>query len=178
MTTPTWDELKRGAEGHWRLVGPNSGGGTTLYRYRGQLFVVGYGDHSSLPGGAEQVIGVLPDNTPGFAPLMDNGHAAGCFHQPWSVGGEELRHSWEHAGCFLTVFRGRVDLSAHGEQVFVCPVATFAQENSEQSLKVLEVMGPNVMVEAQRWARAAERGSSLGNEVFDNGTKRARSNED
>ncbi len=147
----TWEDLRREADGHWRLIGPDSSGGTTLYRYRGQLFIVGYGDHSSI-GGAEQVIGVLPDNTPGFAPLMNTGHAAGCFHQNWSPHGEELRHSWEHAGCFLTVFRGRVDLSARGDQVFECPGATFARENSAQSLKVLELMGPNVMSEAQRCA--------------------------
>jgi hypothetical protein len=85
----TWDELRRNAQGHWRLVGPNSGGGRTLYRYKGQLFVVGYGDHSALPGGAEQVIGVLPDNNPGFAPRMPDGHAAGCAHEAhwnWDCG--------------------------------------------------------------------------------------------
>jgi hypothetical protein len=155
MASPTWEELKQGTEGHWRLIGPDSGGGTTLYRYRGQLFVVGYGDHSSLPGGAEQVIGVLPDNTPGFAPLMNNGHAAGCFHQKWfssSSHGKGLRHSWDHALCVLTVFQGRVDLFEKGEQVLTCLAKTFAQEGSEQSLKVLELMGPNVMAEAQRCA--------------------------
>jgi hypothetical protein len=47
----TWEELRQHAEGHWRLKGPNSQGGTTLYRYRARLYVVGYGDFGPLPGG-------------------------------------------------------------------------------------------------------------------------------
>jgi hypothetical protein len=47
----TWEELRQHAEGHWRLTGP---GGRDLYRYKGQLFIVGYGDYGSLPDGAER----------------------------------------------------------------------------------------------------------------------------
>ena len=74
----TWDELRQRAEASWPLE-TRSRGGTALYRYGGRLYVVGYGESSSLPGGAEQVLEVRPDNLPGFAPLMEGGHAAGMI---------------------------------------------------------------------------------------------------
>jgi hypothetical protein len=145
----TWEELRQHAEGSWRLLGPNSGGGTTLYRYKGQLFVVGYGDHSSLPGGAEQVIGVLPDNTPGFPPLMESGHAAGCAHE---------RHFdwdwWQHGTLLLRVQRDGVLLYEDGKESWTCPLQQFLQADSPRRAEVLRKLGPAVLEEALQCAAA------------------------
>ena len=143
----TWEELRTKGEGHWRLEGPNSGGGRNLYRYKGQLFVVGYGDHSDLPGGAEQVIGVLPDNTPGFAPRMPNGHAAGCSHEThWNW------DWWLHALYLLRVHDGGVQLWQAGEETWSCSLQAFHAPESPRCSEVLRLMGPAVMEEAVRCA--------------------------
>jgi hypothetical protein len=143
----TWDQLKNGAEGSWRLTGPSSQGGTRLYRYRGHLFTVGYGDHSSLPGGAEQVIAVRPDNTPGFPPVMDDGHAAGCCQEPhWDS------DWWMHRTSLLKIQRGVARLFESGSETWSCSVAAFAEPGSPQGTHVLEVMGPAVAEEARRCA--------------------------
>ena len=143
----TWEELRNNAEGSWRLVGPNSGGGRTLYRYKGQLFVVGYGDHSALPGGAEQVIGVLPDNNPGFAPRMPDGHAAGCAHEAhWNW------DWWGHALCLLRVQPDGVQLYQAGEETWTCSLQSFVAPDSAQRSDVLRLMGPVVLDEALRCA--------------------------
>lgn len=144
-----FEELRRHAEGSWRLVGPNSQGGTTLYRYKGQLFVVGYGEHSSLPGGAEQVIGVRPDNTPGYPPAMEGGHAAGCAHEPhfaWDW--------WQHRSWLLKLHRGRVLLYEKGEQAWSCTLDEFRRAGSPQQAEVLGKLGPAVLDEALRCAAA------------------------
>ena len=145
--------MRDGAEGSWRLTGPNAGGGTTLYRYKGQLFVVGYGDHSSLPGGAEQVIATRPDNTPGFPPLMADGHAAGCHHDPhWDS------DWWMHRTILLKVQHGSVRLYANAIEVWRCSVDAFTRPGSPQGIQVLTMMGQAVQDEALRCAaRALER---------------------
>ena len=143
----TFEELRRNAEGRWRLEGPSSGGGRSLYRYKGQLFVVGYGDHSALPGGAEQVIGVLPDNTPGFPPRMADGHAAGCAHE------EHWRWDWwTHGPCLLRVQPDVVQLFEAGEPTWTCPLPSFVAPGSPQRSDVLRLMGPAVLDEAVRCA--------------------------
>lgn len=143
----SWEELKDHAEASWRLEGPNSGGGRSLYRYKGQLFVVGYGDHSTLPGGAEQVIGVRPDNTPGFPPRMADGHAAGCAHE---------RHFdwdwWMHHTSLLKVQNDAVRLYKEGTEAWSCPLEAFVQPGSPQGEEVLRTLGPAVFDEAQRCA--------------------------
>jgi len=143
-----WDDLRQHAEGHWRLTGPNSQGGTTVYRYRGRLYVVGYGEHSSLPGGAEQVIGVLPDNTPGYPPLMADGHAAGCAHEPhfdWDW--------WQHGTLLLKIDAGAVRLHERGEEAWTCSLASFLAPDSPPRDDVRRRFGPAVLDEAFRVAR-------------------------
>ncbi|HLA79837.1 MAG TPA: hypothetical protein VJU18_19855 [Vicinamibacteria bacterium] len=148
----TWDELREHAEGNWRLTGPNSQGGTRLYRYQGRLFVVGYGDHSSLPGGAEQVIAVRPDNTPGFAPLLEGGHAAGCCHDPhWDS------DWWAHRTFLLKIQRGVVRLFEDANETWNCPLEAFTRPGSPQGADVLAKLGPAVLDEALRCARARPR---------------------
>ena len=143
----TWQQLREADEGSWRLTGPSSQGGTTLYRYKGQLFTVGYGDHSSLPGGAEQVIGVRPDNTPGFPPLMGDGHAAGCSHEPhWDS------DWWMHRTCLLKIQHGAVQLFQDAKEVWSCSVEAFARDDSPQRAHVLRLLGPAVLGEALRCA--------------------------
>jgi hypothetical protein len=143
----TWEELRQHAEGSWRLTGPDSQGGTSLYRYKGRLFTVAYGDHSSLPGGAEQVVAVRPDNNPGFAPLMDGGHAAGCAHEAhwdWDW--------WLHHVHLLRVANTVVTLYQSGEETWHCPLEVFARPGSSQREDVLRTMGPAVLDEAVRCA--------------------------
>jgi hypothetical protein len=143
----TWEELNSAGEGSWPLTGPNSHGGTTLYRYKGQLFTVGYGDDSSLPGGAEQVIAVRPDNTPGFPPWVGGGHAAGCRHEAhfgWDW--------WLHRTRLLRVEAAVVQLSVDGKEVWSCPLATFARPDSQQQADILRLLGPAVLDEALRCA--------------------------
>jgi hypothetical protein len=143
----SWQELRRHAEGHWRLLGPNSQGGTTLYRYRGRLYVVGYGEYSPLPGGSEHVIGVLPDNTPGFPPAMAGGHAAGCAHEPhfgWDW--------WQHGTLILKVQSDGVRLSEGGRESWSCSLGEFTREGSPRRADVLAKLGPVVLDEAARSA--------------------------
>jgi hypothetical protein len=143
----TWQQLREGTEGSWRLTGPNSQGGTSLYRYEGQLFTVGYGEHSSLPGGAEQVIAVRPDNNPGFPPLMDDGHAAGCCHEPhWDS------DWWMHRTSLLRIQHGVVRLFVSANEVWSCSVEAFAEPGSPQGTHVLDLLGPAVSEEARRCA--------------------------
>ena len=59
----TWEQLRDGAEASWPVEGPSSQGGTTLYLYRGRHFLVGYGEHSSLPGGAEEILSSRADDS-------------------------------------------------------------------------------------------------------------------
>ena len=144
----TWEELRQHAEGHWRLTGPNSGGGTDLYRYKGQLFIVGYGDYGSLPDGAEQVIGVRPDNTPGFPPMMADGHAAGCAHEPhWDS------DWWLHHTGLLRMQHGTVWLFEDARETWSCPLEEFVRAGSTQAEDVLRKLGPAVLDEALRCAR-------------------------
>jgi hypothetical protein len=149
LDEPTWEELRKNAEGWWLLVWPHSHGGTTLYRYRGRLFTVGYGDYSSLPGGAEQILDSRPDNTPGFPPAMDDGHAAGCRHEPhrdtdrWLNGTRELR-----------IERRSVEVSESAELLWRCSVESFVRTDSPQRDDVLHRFGPAVLDEALRCARA------------------------
>ena len=143
----TWEELRRNAEASWPLIGPSSQGGTTLYRYEGRLFTVGYGEHSSLPGGAEQVIAAGPDNTPGFPPRMPDGHAAGCRHEPhrdcdW----------WMHHTCLFRIQRGEARLFENAREVWTCPVEAFSWPDSPQRADVLRRLGPAVLDEALRCA--------------------------
>jgi hypothetical protein len=143
----TWDELRRHAEGSWRLTGPNSQGGTTLYRYKGRLFTVAYGDCSSLPGGAEEVVAARPDNTPGFAPLMEDGHAAGCAHEAhwdWDW--------WAHRIFLLRIERDAVRLYESGDEAWSCALAAFVRAGSPQQGDVLAKLGPAVLDEALRCA--------------------------
>ena len=142
----TWEELRQHGEGGWRLEGPNSGGGKSLYRYKGQLFIVGYGDYGSLPDGAEQVIGVLPDNTPGFPPMMASGHAAGCCHDAWD------HDWWSHKLFLLRIERGQVQLFESAKETWSCPLEAFVREDSPQSADVLGKLGPAVHEEALRCA--------------------------
>lgn len=153
----TWEELKESAEASWRLTGPNSKGGTRLYRYKGQLFTVGYGECSSLPGGAEQILGARPDNTPGFPPLIGLGHAAGCAHEPdhdW----------WMHVTCLLRLDRGGVQLFEGGRELWSCPLPAFLRASSTQRADVLRRMGPVVLDEllqcAARWLPTPEEPAS------------------
>jgi len=143
----TWEELCRHAEGHWCLTGPNSHGGTTAYRYKGQLFIVGYGDDSSLPGGAEQVIGVRPDNTPGFPPAWDGGHAAGCHHvREWEW------DSWTDSVRFLLIQRGIVLFFDGGNEQWTSPVDEVLSPESARRDDVLRTLGPAVFDELLRCA--------------------------
>lgn len=143
----TWEELNEHAEGSWRLTGPNSQGGTTLYRYRGQLFTVGYGDYSSLPGGAEEVIAVRPDNTPGFPPIMEGGHAAGCAHeQHWDW------DWWVHKGYLLRIENDGAWLFENANETWNCPLEAFVRKDSSQRGDVLSRLGPAVLDEALRCA--------------------------
>ena len=143
----TWEELRRNAEGSWPLVAPHSHGGTTLYRYQGQLFTVGYGDYSSLPGGAEQVIAARPDNTPGFPPAMDDGHAAGCRHQPhWES------DWWTHGRLLLRIQHGTVHLFEQASPVWTCSLEAFGRPDSPQRADVSRRLGPAVLDEALRCA--------------------------
>lgn len=143
----TWDELREHAEGRWRLTGPNSQGGTTLYRYKGRLFTVAYGDCSSLPGGAEQVIAAREDNNPGFAPMMDGGHAAGCAHEEhWNW------DWWLHRTFLLRVENGAVRFYKGGKDRWSCSLEVFVQAGSPQREDVLSTMGPAVLDEALRCA--------------------------
>jgi hypothetical protein len=145
----TWEELRQHAEASWRLEGPNSAGGKTLYRYQGRLFVVGYGDFSSLPGGAEQVIGERPDNTPGFPPDVGGGHAAGCAHEKhwdWDW--------WLHKTCLLRVQNDDVILYEDAKEAWRCPLPAFAREDSPRRQDVLRKLGPVVLDEAVRCALA------------------------
>ncbi len=144
----TWEDLRQRAEGHWRLTGPNSQGGTTLYRYRGRLYLVGYGERSSLPGGAEQVIDEMPDNTPGFPPLMASGHAAGCAHEPhfdWDW--------WQHGTLLLKIHQGTVRLHDGGEEAWSCSLESFLAPDSPPRDDVRRRLGPAVLDEALRVAR-------------------------
>ena len=143
----TWEELRDHGEGRWRLTGPNSGGGTDLYRYKGQLFIVGYGDYGSLPDGAEKVIGVLPDNTPGFPPMMASGHAAGCTHDP--PPGSDW---WMHGVCLLRMQHDTVQLFENAKETWSCPLDAFVREGSPYSQDVLRKLGPAVLEEALRCA--------------------------
>jgi hypothetical protein len=144
----TYRELRARAEGSWKLEGPSSKGGTDVYRYRGRLFIVGYGESSPLPDGAEEVIGVRADNTPGFPPAMDGGHAAGCTHsRPFES------DSWGHRTSLLMIHRGLVQLFQDAREVWTCPIDAWAEPGSEYRAKVLEVFGPAVLEEAVRCAR-------------------------
>lgn len=143
----SWQELRERAEGSWKLKGPSSQGGTSVYRYRGQLFIVGYGEYSSLPGGAEQVIGVRADNTPGFPPVMGDGHAAGCTHAPHF----DL-DSWSHRTCLLMIHHGAVQLFQDAREVWSCPVKAWVQPESAHRAEVLDLFGPAVLDEALRCA--------------------------
>jgi hypothetical protein len=143
----TWDELRDHAEGRWRLTGPNSQGGTTLYRYKGRLFTVAYGDCSSLPGGAEQVIAAREDNNPGFAPMMDDGHAAGCDHEAhwdWDW--------WGHRTFLLRVENHAVRLYESGDEAWSCPLEAFVRPDSPRRAEVAATLGPAVLDEALRCA--------------------------
>jgi hypothetical protein len=143
----TWEELRQHAEASWRLTGPNSKGGTSLYRYRGRLFVVGYGESSPRPDGAEQVLGELPDNTPGFPPALAGGHAAGCAHErhwDWDW--------WLHRTFLLRVESQAVTLWETGRQTWTCALEAFARPDSSEGADVLHKLGPNVLDEALRCA--------------------------
>jgi hypothetical protein len=143
----TWEQLRESAEGSWRLIGPNSQGGTRLYRYQGQLYTVGYGDYSSLPGGAEQVIAARPDNTPGFPPFMGDGHAAGCCHEPrWDS------DWWMHRTFLLKMQQGMVWFFESAIEVWSCSVEAFLQPGAPQETHILDRMGPAVAEEARRCA--------------------------
>jgi hypothetical protein len=138
----TWEELRLHAEGNWTMTGPDSGGGKTLYRYKGQLFIVGYGDESSLPGGAEQVIGVGPDNTPGFPPRWGNGHTGGCHHiRDWEW------DSWSDRGRFLRIEKGTVHYLDGENELWTCPVEEVLRPESRRREDVLRVLGPAVLDE-------------------------------
>jgi hypothetical protein len=143
----TWDELRKGAEASWPLEGPNSQGGTTLYRYRGRLFVVGYGERSSLPGGAEQILSSRPDDTAGFPPPLEGGHVAGCRHDTWR--GADW---WRHGTCLLEVQEDAVHLFESAKPVWTCPTESFVQADSPQQADVLRRLGPAVLDEALRCA--------------------------
>jgi hypothetical protein len=141
-----WDELRQHAEASWPLK-TNSQGGKTLYRYVGHLYVVGYGEFSSLPGGAEQILEVRPDNLPGFAPLMDGGHAAGCRHErhwDWDW--------WTHRGFLLRVENGVVRLYQDAKEAWTCPLDEFMRPGSPRHEDVLRKLGPAVADEALRCA--------------------------
>lgn len=143
----TWDVLRHHAEGHWTFTGPNSHGGTMVYRYKGHLFIVGFGDDSSLPGGAEQVVGVRPDNTPGFPPAMDDGHAAGCHHvRDWEW------DSWTDRGRFLRIERGTVHFLDGENELWACPVDEILCPESSRREDVLRALGPAVLDELLRCA--------------------------
>jgi len=146
----TWAQLRDGAEASWPLEGPSSQGGTTLYLYRGRHFVVGYGEHSSLPGGAEQILSSRPDDSGGFPPVVAGGHAAGCRHDEW-------RDAvwWRHKGCLLEVQAGVVRLFERAEPVWTCTVETFIRAASPQQTDVLDRLGPAVLDEALRCASRA-----------------------
>ena len=144
----TWDELRQRAEASWPLE-TRSRGGTALYRYGGRLYVVGYGESSSLPGGAEQVLEVRPDNLPGFAPLMEGGHAAGCRH--------ERRWDWDwwtHRGFLLRVENEAVRLYEDARESWACPLGEFTRPGSPRREDVVRKLGPAVADEALRCATA------------------------
>jgi len=143
----SWEELRQNAEGSWRLEGPNSSGGTRLYRYRGQLFIVGYGDHSPAPGGAERVIATLPDNSPGFPPEMSDGHPAGCWHHR-----DGTAHSWTHGVHLLLLGERAAELFVDGRSQWSCPPAELARPDSPARAEVLRLMGPAVLADACRCA--------------------------
>ncbi len=52
---PTFAALNPRAEFYTSLEGPNSGGGRSVIVVGDRVYVVVYGDESTLPGGAEQV---------------------------------------------------------------------------------------------------------------------------
>jgi hypothetical protein len=144
----SFEELRQHAEGCWRLTGPDSHGGTTLYRYEGQLFVVGYGERSALPGGAEQVLSTLPDNSPGFPPSMGGGHVAGCAHEV------RWKHDWwQHRTLLLRVDAELVSFSEAGREAWACPTAEFLRAATTRHEDVRRAFGPAVLDEALRCAR-------------------------
>jgi len=145
----TWEQLRDGAEASWPVEGPSSQGGTTLYLYRGRHFLVGYGEHSSLPGGAEEILSSRADDSAGFPPALAEGHAAGCRHDDW-------RDSvwWRHAGCLLEVQGRVVRLFESAEPVWTCSVESFLDAASREQADVLGRLGPAVLDEALRRARS------------------------
>jgi len=143
----TWEELRQHAEGSWRLTGPDSSGGKDIYRYKGQLFIVGYGDYGDLPGGAEKVIGVMPDNTPGFPPMMPSGHAAGCRHD--GNGGSDW---WLHRTGLLSMREDTVSFFEDAKETWSCPLQAFVEPGSTRAEDVLRKLGPAVLEEALRCA--------------------------
>jgi hypothetical protein len=142
----TWEQIRDGAEASWPLEGPSSQGGTTLYLYRGRHFVVGYGEHSSLPGGAEQILSSRPDDNAGFPPALAGGHAAGCRHDRWRNADWWQNGSWllELQGATLRLFEAT-------EVVWTCSVERFAPGSPERA-DVLGRLGPAVLDEALRCA--------------------------
>jgi hypothetical protein len=154
----TWQDLKEHGEGEWALIGPSSQGGTTLYRYRGQLYTVGYGEYSSLPGGAEQVIGWRPDeDTTGFPPALEHGHVAGCRHEPhWGT------DRWQHRTALLRIERGTVQLHQRAREVWSCSAEEFGRADSREAADVLRLLGPAVLDEALRCAARAGRDDERG----------------
>jgi hypothetical protein len=141
----TWEQLRDGAEASWPLEGPSSQGGTTLYCYRGWLFVVGYGEHSALPGGAEQILSSRPDDAAGFPPALPDGHAAGCVHDEWR--GADW---WRHRTCLLELQGGVLRLFERAEPVWTCPAETLLRDDSAERADVLGRLGPAVLDEALR----------------------------
>jgi len=148
----TWAELRDGAEASWPLEGRSSQGGTTLYLCRGRHFVVGYGEHSSLPGGAEQILSSRPADSGGFPPAVAGGYAAECRHDDW-------RHTvwWQHKGCLLEVQAGVVRLFEKAEPVWTCPAESFLRAASPLQAEVLDRLGPAVLDEALRCATRSRR---------------------
>jgi len=146
----TWAQIRDGAEGSWPLEGPSSHGGTTLYRFRGRLFVVGYGESSSLPGGAEQILGSRPDDSGGFPPAMAGGHTAGCRHDRW-----RNADWWQNGRWLLERQEGTLRLLEAAEVVWTCSVERFAPGSPERD-DVLRHLGPAVLDEALRCAARAQ----------------------
>jgi hypothetical protein len=142
-----WEELRDYCEQRWGIEGPNSGGGKTLYRYKGHLFTVGYGDWSSLPGGAEEVVSIQPDNTPGFPPWIDGGHTACCLHH---------RHTdadyWCDRGASLHMEKTHARLSDAGVDLWTCPLEAFLLPHAPEQNDVARLLGPAVLEEAVRCA--------------------------
>jgi hypothetical protein len=89
----------------------------------------------------------LPDNTPGFAPKMADGHAAGCAHEAhWNW------DWWLHGTYLLRVQASGAQLYQAGNETWARPLEAFLAPDSPEQADVLRLMGPAVLDEAVRCA--------------------------